>query len=225
MKQPLPLDQWLSAARSPETPIAWQDTHLWTLAHLRHDVAHLLTHLRQQPAMRWALCIENSYLFIVALLATLHAGKTPVLPGHGRISLLNEQKALFDGILSDKALAWDGALVIVESTMVVTSGQMHFPAPGKEACIELFTSGSTGQPKANLQTDRLARPRGGAVIRLLCRASGRLSGGGIRSAAASVWPDVSTVLANGVGFTASRGHAGVHRAVNGVKPEASLSVY
>ena len=106
MKQPLPLDQWLSAARSPETPIARQDTHLWTLAHLRHDVAHLLTHLRQQPAMRWALCIENSYLFIVALLATLHAGKTPVLPGHGRISLLNEQKALFDGILSDKALAW-----------------------------------------------------------------------------------------------------------------------
>ena len=27
----------------------------------------------------------------------------------------------------------DGALVIVESTMTVTSGQMHFPAPGKEA--------------------------------------------------------------------------------------------
>lgn len=173
MKQPLPLDQWLSAARSPETPIAWQDTHLWTLAHLRHDVAHLLTHLRQQPAMRWALCIENSYLFIVALLATLHAGKTPVLPGHGRISLLNEQKALFDGILSDKALAWDGALVIVESTMTVTSGQMHFPAPGKEACIELFTSGSTGQPK------RICKPIGSldreAALLSACYA-GRLAG-------------------------------------------------
>ena len=84
MKQPLPLDQWLSAARSPETPIAWQDTHLWTLAHLRHDVAHLLTHLRQQPAMRWALCIENSYLFIVALLATLHASL-------GRVRIANHE--------------------------------------------------------------------------------------------------------------------------------------
>lgn len=80
MKQPLPLSEWLSAQRPAEMPIAWQEDCTWTLGHLRHDVDQLITHLHQQEAERWALCFENSYLFIVALLATLHAGKTPVIP-------------------------------------------------------------------------------------------------------------------------------------------------
>lgn len=65
-----------------------------TLGDLRHDVAQLICRLQQQPGERWALCFENSYLFIVALLATLHAGKTPVLPGHNRVIQLNEQREL-----------------------------------------------------------------------------------------------------------------------------------
>ena len=78
-----------------------------------HDVAHLIAYLRQQEGERWALCFENSYLFIVALLATLYAGKTPVIPGHCRVSLLNEQHLLFDGVLSDKAMDWQGTLRVV----------------------------------------------------------------------------------------------------------------
>lgn len=41
--------------------LAWEYT--WTLGHLRHDVALLIDHLRDQPGNRWALCFENSYLF------------------------------------------------------------------------------------------------------------------------------------------------------------------
>lgn len=84
MLNPLPLSQWLSAPRPDDTPVAWQDDHLWTLGDLRHDVTQLVDTLRREDSERWALCIENGYLFIVALLATLHAGKTPVLPGHSR---------------------------------------------------------------------------------------------------------------------------------------------
>ncbi len=72
------------------TPLSRQDDHLWTLGDLRHDVTQLVDTLRREDGERWALCIENGYLFIVALLATLHAGKTPVLPGTaGRRSLTN----------------------------------------------------------------------------------------------------------------------------------------
>lgn len=147
MKQPLPLSEWLSAQRPAEMPIAWQEDCTWTLSHLRHDVDQLITHLHQQEAERWALCFENSYLFIVALLATLHAGKTPVIPGHCRVSLLNEQRALFDGVLSDKSLDWQGAQLIVSSGMATATHEISLPAIREDAFVELFTSGSTGQPK------------------------------------------------------------------------------
>lgn len=147
MMQPLTLAQWLSAPRPPQTLIAWQEAHSWTLAHLRYDVAHLLNNLQQQPGERLALCFDNSYLFLVALLATLHAGKTPVLPGHSRAALLHEQRALFDGILSDKTLPWRGPLRVIQSAMATASHEYAFPAIGDNACIELFTSGSTGEPK------------------------------------------------------------------------------
>lgn len=147
MKQPLTLAQWLSAPRPDEVPVAWQEEHTWTLGHLRHDVARLITHLQQQEGERQALCFENSYFFIVALLATLHAGKIPVIPGHCRVSLLNEQHALFDGVLSDKALDWQGALLVVSSAMKPATYDITFPAIPSDAFVELFTSGSTGQPK------------------------------------------------------------------------------
>lgn len=147
MKQPLTLAQWLNAPRPAETPIAWQEEHTWTLGHLRHDVALQIKHLQQQKGDRWALCFENSYLFIVALLATLHAGKTPVIPGHCRESLLNEQHTLFDGVLSDKTLEWQGPLRVVSSAMAAATETFMFPAINDSAYLELFTSGSTGQPK------------------------------------------------------------------------------
>jgi acyl-coenzyme A synthetase/AMP-(fatty) acid ligase len=147
MKQTLSLSQWLTAPRPAETPIAWLGEDVWTLGHLRHDVTQWVTHLNQQAGQRWVLCFENSYLFIVALLATLHAGKTPVIPGHDRVALLNEQRALFDGVLSDKMLDWHGALLVVNTSRQTTPEVCLFHDIADDAFVELFTSGSTGQPK------------------------------------------------------------------------------
>ncbi|ACY83678.1 hypothetical protein ETAE_0833 [Edwardsiella piscicida] len=147
MNQTLPLSQWLSAPRSDETVIAWLGDRSWTLGQLRYDVAALLAPLREQEGQRWALCFENSYLFIVALLATLHAGKTPVIPGHCRPSLLDEQRALFDGVLSESPLDWRGPHLQVHSADDGRTCAAALPPIPADALVTLFTSGSTGQPK------------------------------------------------------------------------------
>lgn len=147
MNQTLPIAQWLSTTRPDDTPVAWLGEHTWTLGQLRYDVSRVVNALQQQDGERWALCFENSYLFIVALLATLSAGKTPVVPGHCRVSLLEEQRALFNGVLSDKTLGWQGTLLVINSAKMVLPSATTLPAINNNQVIEIFTSGSTGQPK------------------------------------------------------------------------------
>lgn len=146
MHSPLPLTQWLNAPRPDDTPVAWLDDRTWTLGELRHDVTRLVNTLRQQEGERWALCFENSYLFIVALLATLHARKTPVIPGHTRVSLLEEQQTLFSGVLSDRALRLKGRVIVVTSAHG-TGPFSPLPDVDGSRYVELFTSGSTGAPR------------------------------------------------------------------------------
>jgi acyl-coenzyme A synthetase/AMP-(fatty) acid ligase len=161
MDKPLPLSQWLNAPRPDETPVAWLDDRIWTLGDLRHDVTQLVDALRQEEGERWALCFENGYLFIVALLATLHAGKTPVLPGHSRGAQLNEQRAMFSGVLSDTTLEFSGRLRLVTATAPTNTPFSPLPAIDETRVIELFTSGSTGTPqrviKPVIGLDREAR--------------------------------------------------------------------
>lgn len=152
MTQTLPLREWLSTSRPDDMPIAWLGDNLWTQAHLRRDVALLIGQIQCYDAARWALCFENSYLFIVALLATLSAGKTPVIPGHCRLSQLEEQRALFHGVLSDKALGWQGTQIVVASSNSVEPLAAPLPTIAEASAIELFTSGSTGKPKQVVKT-------------------------------------------------------------------------
>jgi len=147
MNKPLPLNQWLNAPRPDDTPVAWLEDRTWTLGQLRHDVTLLVQVLRQQEGERWALCFENSYLFIVALLASLHAGKTPVIPGHSRVSLLEEQQSLFSGVLSDQTLSFHGKLIVVVSSHQAANSWAPLPTIDDTRVVELFTSGSTGTPR------------------------------------------------------------------------------
>lgn len=148
MNYPLPLAQWLNSTRPDDTVVAWLGERHWTLGDLRRDVSVQVQALQAQPGERWALCFEDSYLFIVALLASLHAGKVPVIPGHCRESLLNEQQDLFDGVMSETTLQWEGPHLAVTATPAsLAYSDIALPPIAPDSYVELFTSGSTGQPK------------------------------------------------------------------------------
>lgn len=223
MKQTLPLARWLTAPRPDDTPIAWLDesTGRWAICvTMSRNLSAACSNSRE----RWALCFENSYLFIVALLATLHAGKTPVLPGHNRVIQLNEQRELFDGVLSDSELNWQGSLLLVASSPQVATQSFTFAAIAPDAYIELFTSGSTGQPKRVIKPVRLL-DREAELLAERLGASCRKSCRRFRIAAAFVRPDFSRFPAHGAGITAPCRHALVCRTVCRVESSASLYLH
>lgn len=142
----LPVAQWLSTPC--EGPVARRGTQLLSRQQWREEVTALAHRLLAHPARRWALCFEDSYLFSVALLAALHAGKVPVIPGHCREPLLQEQSSEFDAVLTDEAFTL--TCPILQLPFAVNAEAALFsplPAICADAFVVLFTSGSTGAPR------------------------------------------------------------------------------
>ena len=154
----LTLSQLLSQPHS-DRAIAWRADGAWTLADLRLDVARLVLRLQSQPVRRWALCYQESYPFAVALLACGYAGCQAVLPGHNRLSQLVELAEHLDGVLTDLPLEPEFELPWPVCSTVTDDDSVGGEEPALPEwttalrCV-LFTSGSTGQPKAIPKSQR-----------------------------------------------------------------------
>ena len=153
----LPLSQLLNQPQS-DRAIAWQADRTLTLAELRRDVARLVARLQGQAVRRWALCYQESYPFAVALLACGYAGCQVVLPGHNRLAQLAELAEHLDGVLTDLPLEpgldlpWPVCSTVGDET--IEGEEPSLPEWTTDLHCVLFTSGSTGQPKAILKSQR-----------------------------------------------------------------------
>lgn len=140
------LHRWLSPASSPQRLVAEQGEQSSTLADLQQAVRRLVAFLQNHQAERWAIATQDSYHFLVALLALLHSRKAVVIPGNTLSAPLNELKQHYDAVLSDLAPELDKAVHDLPSLLACpTEGQLL--TIREDASLSLFTSGSTGSPQ------------------------------------------------------------------------------
>ena len=129
----VPLAALLPQGRPDDAVVAERAGAPLTLEELRHRVARGAAVLRARGARRVLLATEDAADFLAALLATLHAGATAVMPPNAQPGTL-------------EALAGEADLLLAAPPEGEAEAVL---APlDAEACrLEFFTSGSTGERK------------------------------------------------------------------------------
>lgn len=147
-----PISQWLSGL--PSMPRLLHQKKMINQQQLQQKVATIYTEIAQHSAQECVLLCHDSYYFIIALLATLHTGKTPVLLGHNNLDKLlgehdNQQLILTDGKIEKSDKLWSIPHML-ETTSVQTS--FTLPAIDPQTALILYTSGSSGNAKKVVKT-------------------------------------------------------------------------
>lgn len=143
--------------RDGERVVAFGPDGEVTLAELRRGSLQLAQAMARlagpdRPSMRWALCFDDSLLFAQALLACALGGHRAILPGHQRLAGLLALRDQFDGLLTDGELPADGLDVPqLRLPLADCHGELdaeHASRLPERLDLTLFSSGSTGEPKA-----------------------------------------------------------------------------
>jgi len=137
--------QGLKVALSTDSYVDW-DKFL-------DDIYMLLLRIKAQPCQAVAICCEDSYLFSVAFFATCYAGKKIVLPGNHQPAMLTALSPHFDLLIVDGEVAMKDeesiTLPLTSQTDKVNRIGFSFTELDlNRSHVTLFTSGSTGAPKA-----------------------------------------------------------------------------
>jgi acyl-coenzyme A synthetase/AMP-(fatty) acid ligase len=142
------LNRILDNGRSPNEIVAWRNKQPLLLKDFRALTLTIIDAIQYSPSERWALCFNDSYYFAASLMALFYCGKTPVIPGHLRQALLEEQAEEYDALLTDLALSLDCPTVNLTKLKPASLPEGALPVWPQQKALILYTSGSTGKPKA-----------------------------------------------------------------------------
>ena len=150
------LSDLLSQNRSPDSIVCFDDNCEITWQTFNDDLSQLVRLLSSSPFQRVAICTQDSYLFSVAFLACAVSHKHIILPGNYQPCALTELSEHFDSLLVDDSI---GAVEVSEVQNIQTMLNLNTETSRllaneitiidlSKVQLTLFTSGSSGTPKA-----------------------------------------------------------------------------
>ena len=148
------LSELLSQNRSPDSIVCFDDKSEITWQTFNDDLSRLVHLLSSSPFQRVAICTQDSYLFSIAFLACAAANKHIILPGNYQPCALAELSEQFDCLLVDDSIG-EVEVSDVRNIQTLLDTETREPLTDNLPAIELaaiqltlFTSGSSGTPKA-----------------------------------------------------------------------------
>ncbi len=142
------LNNILSGNSEREICIAHDTDKKITLSQFLSDIEQLVINIRKCDEESWLLFSENSYRFLVGMMALLVAKKTVIICANRSNVWLNSIRQNFSAILSDENLEIDGIIQLkLNINQNQTNTNITLPKLDGLESIQFFTSGSTGEPK------------------------------------------------------------------------------
>ncbi len=137
----IPLSRLLATGRPERSVVcadggrdlAWRD-----FAHRAGAIAHALSRRDEQ---RWLIHCERPFDFAAALLAVLHSGKRAVIAPGFQPGMVEQLRPAFDATVGEDSSAE------VNPSALAPAAFAFAPLAPRAALIDLFTSGSSGEPK------------------------------------------------------------------------------
>ncbi|MCG9558414.1 AMP-binding protein [Vibrio kanaloae] len=150
------LSDLLSQKRAPESIVCFDDNSEITWQKFNDDLSQLVNLLSSSPVQRVAICAQDSYQFSVAFLACAVSQKRIILPGNYQPCALAELNEQFDCLLVDDSI---GEVEVSDvrniQTLLNSNTEVQKPLTDNLTTMDLasihltlFTSGSSGTPKA-----------------------------------------------------------------------------
>ena len=131
----IPLHRLLASGRADDHPVCHDAQRVVAWREFSRRVAARAAHFAGRNEARWLLSGGDPLDFAVSLLALLHSGKQEVIPPNTQAGTLAQLADAFDA-RADQAPADDAG---ARSRLI--------PIDATTAIIDLYTSGSTGDPK------------------------------------------------------------------------------